>query len=46
MVLISPMSTIIKNITLVKNWTYSRKIRLVLISTCHCPPKENSSHEA
>jgi len=46
MVLISPMSTIIKNVTLVKKWTYSRKIRLVLISACHSPPKENSSHEA
>ena len=37
MVLISPMSTMIKNVTIVKIATYSRKIRLVLISACHSP---------
>jgi hypothetical protein len=46
MVLIRPMSTMIKNVTLEKLATYSKKIRLVLISASHSPPKENSSGEA
>jgi hypothetical protein len=46
MVLISPMSTMIKNVTLIKIATYSRQIRLVLISVPHSPPEENSSREA
>jgi hypothetical protein len=45
-VLISPMSTMIKNVTLIKIVTYSRQIRLVLISASHSPPEENSSREA
>jgi hypothetical protein len=37
MVLISPMSTMIKNVTLVGKMTYRRKIRLVLIWASHSP---------
>ena len=37
MELISPMSTMIKNVTLIKIVTYSTQICLVLISACHSP---------
>ena len=40
MVLISPMSTMVKNVTLIKIWTYGKKIRLVLISASHSPRKK------
>jgi hypothetical protein len=35
MVLIRPMSTMIKTVTLIKLLTYGRQIRLVLISASH-----------
>ena len=40
MVLISPMSTMIKNVTLMIIATYGRKIRLVLISASHSPRRK------
>jgi hypothetical protein len=40
MVLISPMSTMIKNVTLIKIVTYGRQIRMVLISASHSPRKK------
>ena len=46
MVLISPMSTMIKNVTLIKLVTHNRQIGLVLISASHSPPEGNSSREA
>jgi hypothetical protein len=41
MVLISPMSTMIKNVTLMIIVTYGRKNRLMLISASHSPRRKN-----